>query len=420
MNTTTRSTLHHVAAAIRELWPECRLLESGELQRPHGGFYQDIESPQQLSLGSLRQLGSTVELFISRSHAPNACPHFALLDVEGVAEGGTSLPPGQQRIRGIAHADALTLRREVARHEGALERCAQKLAGDLELVGQSGWTTHGEYVLNRLEKFVSHVYERYGYRQSAVPLSAAKCEGHTFWFSPRRQDSATCMVADEGLSARVREIATMAAELHSALNLNGSITLDSSNRRPAPTYAFSELSQITSELLQVNDASATSCRWNVDDLYGLPTHATASLDCERLAGEPPRAQIHATLTGGLESLLARVLERTGGALPYWFCPRQVCVIPVSAKFLDYGREALRIFAAAGLASNLDERNELMTFKRRRALDEGAAAVAMVGEEEEKARTVTLIEREWPGRDLRLPLSSAVNHLRERNRSPLGE
>ena len=398
MSRVSRTTLTHLAHTIKKLWPTAQLLEGGELERPPGGFYQDVESPQPLSRGALRQLTSATEKSLDRSRDREARPHYELLSIDVRDEHGVPLPGRRQRISGIAHTDALALRREVARHEGAVERCAERLATQLGLVTESTWTARGNEVMRRLEKGVAQLYERYGYRPAPYPLGGLGNEEaistRCFTFSPERRDSALCVVELGELAAIAREFRAMATELHDALGLHYSVS------RAVPTQEF---------------------RCVVKDLYGLPAHPTADFVFEPVPNterNPPQPGLaRGTLTGGLEDFVARILERTAGTLPFWLCPTQVCVIPVSGKFLAYGRQVRDACATAGLSTHLEERNELMTFKRRLALDEGAAAVAMVGAEEEKSLSITLIERDRPGEEEHLPLAVAVDRLETQARCP---
>jgi threonyl-tRNA synthetase len=94
--------------------------------------------------------------------------------------------------------------------------------------------------------------------------------------------------------------------------------------------------------------------------------------------------IHRAMLGSLERFLGILIEHTGGALPLWLAPVQAVVLPVSEKFLDYGREVTARLRDAGVRSELDERNEKLGYKIRRAQLQKVPFMLVVGAREQDA------------------------------------
>jgi threonyl-tRNA synthetase len=99
--------------------------------------------------------------------------------------------------------------------------------------------------------------------------------------------------------------------------------------------------------------------------------------------------IHRALLGSMERFLGILLEHYGGALPLWLAPLQVRIIPISEKFIDFAKIVQNQFAAVGLRAEIDDRPEKMGYKIREAEVKKIPCMAIVGEKEEQAGTVSL-------------------------------
>jgi threonyl-tRNA synthetase len=83
--------------------------------------------------------------------------------------------------------------------------------------------------------------------------------------------------------------------------------------------------------------------------------------------------IHRAMLGSLERFMAVLIEQTAGAFPLWLAPVQAVVLPVSEKFAEYGERVRRELEAAGVRTELDDRND--SARRRSGDDLGALPVA---------------------------------------------
>ncbi|MEV0595488.1 threonine--tRNA ligase [Nonomuraea cavernae] len=70
------------------------------------------------------------------------------------------------------------------------------------------------------------------------------------------------------------------------------------------------------------------------------------------AGGRRPVMVHRSVVGGLERLVAHLIEVHGGAFPAWLAPVQAVVLPLSDAELPAGREVLRRCVAAGLRAEL--------------------------------------------------------------------
>jgi threonyl-tRNA synthetase len=107
-------------------------------------------------------------------------------------------------------------------------------------------------------------------------------------------------------------------------------------------------------------------------------------------GEEHRpVMIHRAMLGSIERFLGILIEHTAGVFPLWLAPVQAVVLPLSEKFLGYGRKVRERLAAAGLRSELDTRDEKLGFKIREAQLQKVPYMLVVGGREEENGTVAV-------------------------------
>jgi threonyl-tRNA synthetase len=102
--------------------------------------------------------------------------------------------------------------------------------------------------------------------------------------------------------------------------------------------------------------------------------------------------IHRAILGSLERFIGIIIEHFAGAFPLWLAPVQASVLPLSEKFLDYGRETAAKIRAAGLRVETDESNEKLGAKIRDAQLKKIPYMLVVGEKEVAAGTVSVRKR----------------------------
>jgi threonyl-tRNA synthetase len=121
--------------------------------------------------------------------------------------------------------------------------------------------------------------------------------------------------------------------------------------------------------------------------------------------------IHHAVLGSLSRFIAILLEHHGGALPFWLSPEQVAVAPISREQADYGADVLKAFEAVGLRAVCYDGPETLSRRIVAAHEAAIPVMAIVGEREKAAGTVTLRERS--GAQSVLPLADAVAILADR-------
>lgn len=109
-------------------------------------------------------------------------------------------------------------------------------------------------------------------------------------------------------------------------------------------------------------------------------------------GEHQPVMIHRAILGSIERFIGIIIEHFAGAFPLWLAPVQASVLPLSERFLDYGRETTAKIRAAGLRVETDESNEKLGAKIRDAQLKKIPYMLVVGEKEVAAGSVSVRKR----------------------------
>ena len=146
--------------------------------------------------------------------------------------------------------------------------------------------------------------------------------------------------------------------------------------------------------------------------YAISTNQLDFLATERFGltyigedgAEHPVYVIHRAPLGSHERFIAFLTEHYAAKFPVWLAPVQVIVLPISDKSTDYGRavyERVRemqvVNGTAGVRVEFDDSSERMQKKIRSATIRQIPLMLVVGENEERAGTVSLRTRD--GTDL---------------------
>jgi len=120
-------------------------------------------------------------------------------------------------------------------------------------------------------------------------------------------------------------------------------------------------------------------------------------DSQGNAGHP--IILHNSPSGGVERVIWALLETNARnqdkivtGFKTWLSPIQVRVIAVSEKHLKYAEQIMKQLNDANIRTDLDDRNEKITKKIRSAEVEWIPYVIVVGEEEEKNKTISVRKR----------------------------
>lgn len=140
---------------------------------------------------------------------------------------------------------------------------------------------------------------------------------------------------------------------------------------------------------QVHDFLGRSWQLGTVQLdYQLPERFELSYIGADSAEHQP-VMIHRAMLGSLERFFGILIEHTAGAFPAWLAPVQVGILPVSEKFLDYGRKIEAQLRGAGLRAELDDRGEKLGYKIREAQLQKIPYMLVIGAREQESETVNV-------------------------------
>ncbi len=107
--------------------------------------------------------------------------------------------------------------------------------------------------------------------------------------------------------------------------------------------------------------------------------------------------IHRAPFGSMERFVAVLLEHCGGNFPLWLTPDQICILPISDKYMDYSKEILNLLKISDIRAEIDDRNEKTGRKIRDAEVRKIPYMIIVGEREKLEKNVSV--RKHGGEDL---------------------
>ena len=110
-------------------------------------------------------------------------------------------------------------------------------------------------------------------------------------------------------------------------------------------------------------------------------------------GEKHRpVMIHRVAFGSIERFIGILIEHFAGAFPTWLSPVQVKVLPISDKYMDYGKQVLAKLEEAGIRAEIDTRAEKIGYKIREAQVNKIPYMLVVGAKEEETEVVSVRSR----------------------------
>ena len=121
--------------------------------------------------------------------------------------------------------------------------------------------------------------------------------------------------------------------------------------------------------------------------------------------------IHRVAFGSIERFIGILIEHFAGAFPTWLAPVQVKVLPISDKYMDYGKEVLAKLDAAGIRAEIDTRAEKIGYKIREAQMNKIPYMLVVGAKEEEAGAVSVRSR-FAGDEGQKSLDVFIQDLKE--------
>ncbi len=102
--------------------------------------------------------------------------------------------------------------------------------------------------------------------------------------------------------------------------------------------------------------------------------------------------LHRTLYGSIERFIGILVEHYAGKFPLWLSPVQVIILPIADRHADYARGVKKKLFDSGIRVELDDRTETTSKKVRDAELQKINYILVVGDREEKNRTVNVRTR----------------------------
>ena len=102
--------------------------------------------------------------------------------------------------------------------------------------------------------------------------------------------------------------------------------------------------------------------------------------------------LHRALFGSFERFLALLIEHYAGAFPVWISPTQVKLLSIGEKHKDHCYELSKEFKAKGIRNEVDDSDETVGNKIRKAISEKVPYIAVVGDSELSSNTVSVRDR----------------------------
>lgn len=102
--------------------------------------------------------------------------------------------------------------------------------------------------------------------------------------------------------------------------------------------------------------------------------------------------IHRVAFGSIERFIGILIEHFAGAFPTWLAPVQVKVLPISDKYMEYGKKVLEELNEVGIRAEIDQRAEKIGYKIREAQMQKIPYMLVVGAKEEESGVVSVRSR----------------------------
>ena len=273
------------------------------------------------------------------------------------------------------------------------------------LVYQSAPRSYRELPMRLGELGICHRYEKSGQLHGLMRVRAFT------------QDDAHIFMTEEQMIPEIQNVARLIDEVYSRFGFSYHVEL--STRPDDSIGSDEEWEQATKALQEAMDAIHVAYKINEGDgaFYGpkLDFHlqdsigrtwqcGTIQLDFQlprrfgaEYTGEDGKTRrpvmIHRVLFGSIERFIGILLEHYAGKFPLWLAPVQVKVLSLAKRSNEYAKEVADELSRMGIRCETDERSEKIGFKIREAQLDKVPYMAIVGQNEIDAQTVSVRKRD---------------------------
>ncbi len=99
--------------------------------------------------------------------------------------------------------------------------------------------------------------------------------------------------------------------------------------------------------------------------------------------------VHRVIYGSLERFIGLLIEHFAGAFPLWLSPVQIEILTVAKKHNPTGQKLWKLLTAAGRRVHLDDSDETVGYKIRRAEKQKAPYMIVVGDKEKSLKKLVI-------------------------------
>lgn len=150
--------------------------------------------------------------------------------------------------------------------------------------------------------------------------------------------------------------------------------------------------------------------------YQMPQRFKLEYIDEEGKGKTP-VVIHRAILGSMERFFGIIIEQYAGAFPVWLSPTQVKIISVGESHHEHCHNLATELKSWGIRTEVDDKNETVGNKTRKAVNEKVPYILVVGDQEMQSENLSIRDR--GSREMRtLPKSDFINEVQDKvkNRS----
>ena len=103
-------------------------------------------------------------------------------------------------------------------------------------------------------------------------------------------------------------------------------------------------------------------------------------------------RLHRAILGSFERFIGILIEHTAGELPFWLCPTQIAIIPISENHVAYAKEIADKLRNLEIDSEIFTKNETLNKKIRTAEKQKVPMIIVLGDNEVNSKSVALRDR----------------------------
>ena len=103
--------------------------------------------------------------------------------------------------------------------------------------------------------------------------------------------------------------------------------------------------------------------------------------------------IHRAILGSSDRFISFLIEETKGNLPFWLCPKQVKILPIADRHIEYANKVKEELQKHNLRVEVDSRSEKIGYKIREAQLSKVPYMLIVGDKEQESNTVGVRSRQ---------------------------